>query len=89
VEVFVLCIRALDGLLAIAPGGKRKKMTDNEIDEAVRQIAVRRQINNVYFCEWLAASFKCVCCRPYAWRYQALIRQNDIEISEANKPLCE
>jgi hypothetical protein len=63
-------------------------MTDNEIDEAVRQIAIRRGVNNSYFCEWLAASFKCPRCREYAVRYQSLVRQNDIEISEANKPLC-
>jgi hypothetical protein len=63
-------------------------MTDNEIDEAIRDILVRRGINNVYFCEWLAASFKCPRCSPYAVRYQKLVRQNDIEISEANKPLC-
>ena len=64
-------------------------MTDDEIDAAVLRIRVGRSINNALFCDWLATSFKCPHCRVAASKYQKLIREGDIGISEDNEPLTK
>ena len=66
----------------------RKTMTDNEIDDVYYSIFFRRAENNRHFMDWWRETMKCPHCQPFAMKYQGLIRQNDIEISEANKPLC-